>query len=249
MRVLNTLRNGWFVSVLAAVIGVSVLVSSWPEGGAPSASAQWRPGGTRVTGSWAPRVETAFIELGSVDSSEDRQDETIVSPNPVRSIQVEPRTPRELKSPGLGPASKPPSLKPTIRMYTVQKGDRYWTIAERLLGSGSLYKQIQQLNPKVPAKKLRPGIKIRVPVDPGSTVKTEPGRDIKKASPPADRPKLRFHVVRAGESLSEIASRFYTDGNWRRIYRANTKKIKNPNRVKKGTMLLIPWAPGKERTS
>jgi hypothetical protein len=51
------------------------------------------------------------------------------------------------------------------------------------------------------------------------------------------------HVVKAGETLSQIAAREYRDpGLWRHIAsnEANRGKIDNPRRLRPGTLLLIP---------
>ena len=51
----------------------------------------------------------------------------------------------------------------------------------------------------------------------------------------------RFHVVRDGETLSEISYDYYgSAGKWRRIFEANRKTIKNANVVMPGTKLTIP---------
>ncbi len=51
----------------------------------------------------------------------------------------------------------------------------------------------------------------------------------------------RFHVVRDGETLSEISYAYYGSAvKWRRIFEANRKTIKNANVVMPGTKLIIP---------
>ena len=50
------------------------------------------------------------------------------------------------------------------------------------------------------------------------------------------------YVVKKGDSLWRIAGKVY--GNplkWHKIYRANKDKIKNPNRIRPGQVLVIPW--------
>ena len=49
------------------------------------------------------------------------------------------------------------------------------------------------------------------------------------------------HEVRAGETLGQIALRYYGDANrWQRIYDANRAAIPNPNALNVGTRLTIP---------
>ena len=51
------------------------------------------------------------------------------------------------------------------------------------------------------------------------------------------------YTVVGGDSLSKIAKHFYGDANqWRRIFEANTDKIKNPDLIHPGQVLTIPPA-------
>ena len=50
-----------------------------------------------------------------------------------------------------------------------------------------------------------------------------------------------IYVLRNGESLSRVANAFYGDPNrWQDIVKANQEKIPDPDRVKAGTVILIP---------
>jgi len=70
-----------------------------------------------------------------------------------------------------------------------------------------------------------------------------------RSSPPAPgapiqrettRPQ-RFHVVREGQTLSEIARQYYGSARqWRRIFEANRAMLKDANTVRAGTRLIIP---------
>ena len=60
------------------------------------------------------------------------------------------------------------------------------------------------------------------------------------AQPERTKPQ-RSHVVRNGETLSEISYDYYgSAGKWRRIFEANRKTIKDANVVVPGTKLIIP---------
>jgi nucleoid-associated protein YgaU len=53
--------------------------------------------------------------------------------------------------------------------------------------------------------------------------------------------RVRFHIVQRGESLSSISYQYYGNpGEWRKIYSANSDIIKDANKVKAGTRLIIP---------
>jgi nucleoid-associated protein YgaU len=50
-----------------------------------------------------------------------------------------------------------------------------------------------------------------------------------------------FHVVREGETLSDISYRYYgSAGKWQKILDANRGVIKDENRLKPGIKLIIP---------
>ena len=53
--------------------------------------------------------------------------------------------------------------------------------------------------------------------------------------------QARTYVVVAGDSLSKIAKKFYGNANaWKKIFDANTDRIKNPDVIQPGWTLKIP---------
>ena len=51
----------------------------------------------------------------------------------------------------------------------------------------------------------------------------------------------RFHIVRKGETLSQISYKYYgSTGKWRKIFEANRGTVKDANTVRSGTKLIIP---------
>ena len=51
----------------------------------------------------------------------------------------------------------------------------------------------------------------------------------------------RFHIVRRGDTLSEISQTYYgSSAKWRKIFDANKEAIKNPDRLSLGQKLIIP---------
>lgn len=51
----------------------------------------------------------------------------------------------------------------------------------------------------------------------------------------------RLHMVREGETLSDISRKYYgSAGKWRKVFEANRGTIKDANAVRSGTKLIIP---------
>ncbi len=62
---------------------------------------------------------------------------------------------------------------------------------------------------------------------------------------PADEPLVpsgaRTHVVRKGETLYELARRYYANqSRWRDIWQANRSQLPDPNKLRVGMELVIP---------
>ena len=51
----------------------------------------------------------------------------------------------------------------------------------------------------------------------------------------------KFHIVRTGETLSEISRKYYGSANkWKKILDANRNVISDANKLRPGTKLIIP---------
>jgi len=51
----------------------------------------------------------------------------------------------------------------------------------------------------------------------------------------------RFHIIREGETLSEISSKYYeTATKWQKILEANRDVIEDVSKLKPGTKIIIP---------
>jgi nucleoid-associated protein YgaU len=51
----------------------------------------------------------------------------------------------------------------------------------------------------------------------------------------------KFHIVRKDETLSKISYKYYSSaGKWPKIFEANRKTIKDPDKLIPGTKLIIP---------
>lgn len=97
--------------------------------------------------------------------------------------------------------------------------------------------------PQVSSKQLR--FATNLPGVP-PTIRDEPSGDKRKSIPDnnvqkeAEKIKTqRFHIVRKGETLSDISQVYYGSANmWHKISSAN--RIGNPTQLKPGTKLIIP---------
>ncbi len=101
----------------------------------------------------------------------------------------------------------------------------------------------------------QPGSSTDTGSDPGLSEPTYTGSEAVEPAPrPAAKPrststakpkttasKTRSYTVQKGDTLSEIAQKYYGDANkWRTIYNANKSKISDPKKLKVGTKLVIP---------
>ena len=51
----------------------------------------------------------------------------------------------------------------------------------------------------------------------------------------------KFHIVLKGQTLSMISQKYYgSAGKWQKIFDANKRTIKDPNKLRLGTKLIIP---------
>ncbi|MEM8875033.1 MAG: LysM domain-containing protein [Planctomycetota bacterium] len=60
-------------------------------------------------------------------------------------------------------AYEPVTYQPEPRTYVVRKGDTYYGIAARELGSGRRWQEVAALNPQYPSDRLPIGVKIKLP--------------------------------------------------------------------------------------
>jgi len=88
------------------------------------------------------------------------------------------------------------------------------------------------------------------PISPDMNL-ADAGRDLRNGDPDAhdwtvyEQPEKiktdKFHIVLKDETLSDISHQHYGSAvKWQKIYNANRDIIKNPNRVRPGTKLIIP---------
>jgi len=65
-----------------------------------------------------------------------------------------------------------------------------------------------------------------------------------------DQPASRSYTVRIGDTLSSIAQRFYGNpADWRWLYQVNRSVIHNPNVIRPGEVLNVPYDPPASTTT
>jgi len=151
---------------------------------------------------------------------------------------------------GIAPAVDAPAPRtqpaPTGPRYTVQKGDSLIRIAARTLGSGSRWTEIQSLNAGLDPRGLRPGMKIVLPASAriqgsGATPSASPDRRATTGTKSVSTKGTGTYVVRAGDTLSAIASRMLgSRERWRELVAANPGL--DPKHLLVGQSIRVPRA-------
>jgi LysM repeat protein len=130
-------------------------------------------------------------------------------------------------------STAPVTLADGERSYTIQKGDSYYRIAEKELGSAARWKEIEKLN-NIPASDLVVGKTIKLPAkDSGASSTTNAG------SVSGTSVDGNVHVVAAGETLSDISKKYFgTTKKWKDIVNANPGV--DPEGLRVGQKLKLP---------
>ncbi len=109
--------------------------------------------------------------------------------------------------------------------YVVKKGDTLWSIAKAFYGNGAMWSKIFEDNKSV----IKDPNKIYV----GMVLKLYPTISVAIAGTP--------YTIQSGDTLSSIARKVYgSPRKWRDIYKANKETIKNPNKIYKGQVIVLP---------
>lgn len=99
-------------------------------------------------------------------------------------------------------AKLPPNRRVTTQVHLVKRGEVLGRIARRY---GVTVREIERANPKLQKRGPRAGERIVIPIGPGSTALAR--ADDAAASPSAPAGS-RIHVVKRGETISEIAEQY-----------------------------------------
>ncbi len=219
-----------------------------PEAWAPerleAGETPWRETGNRVEPSEYERIEhDPDLVSGAFEESAGGMIRTTYE-EPVLASDPEPIAAEEDEK------SRPDVRPGTVEVeYVVQDGDNLWTVAERFLGKGYRNDEIIRLN-SLTSETLVPGmrLKLRVPENrvPKESLKSTPPADDKsvEASSGLDEnsPTLKTHKVKAGETLSEIANRYFPGepGQVKAIFEANRETVSSLDEIREGQILVIP---------
>lgn len=136
---------------------------------------------------------------------------------------------------------------PTERIHRVAEGESLSRIAERIYGDRELWKALAAYNTdRLPNPNvLKTGLVLRIPpkevLTGGGTAPAT--TNVAVRDPLAAPAPSRAHVVREGETLSEIAAATLgSSRRWPELVAANRDRIADPDRVMPGTELRIPVA-------
>jgi len=138
---------------------------------------------------------------------------------------------------------------PRFREYVIKPGDTFQRIAQREYGSAARWPVVARANPLTDPVKIRPGDVIRLPLDPSNIQGRPvdpPQRNDSPSDQDADEPVIEYRV-RPGDTLSEIAARFY--GSVRHtdfLYQSNRARLRAKNALRAGQTIRIPPRPPSE---
>lgn len=142
----------------------------------------------------------------------------------------------------LEPAPTPefaPIVPPEFETHVVAPGETVWSIAESKWGDRNLGGVIARANPLADPRRLRPGQALLIPKDPRN-IQGLPA----DSPPPAPKPDVTEYVVATGDTLSQIAQRFYGRSSlWTRIRDANPAVVSQTGDVRVGVTIIIPPPP------
>ncbi|QDU09534.1 LysM peptidoglycan-binding domain-containing protein [Gimesia aquarii] len=146
--------------------------------------------------------------------------------------------------------------------YTVQHGENFWTISKKLYGTGRYFQLLAEINKNRVSdpQKMRPGTKLIAPdrtaIDARYQSRHKSTQTIaskfsgtgavRKSSKPSGffisqdgRPMYR---VGSNDTLTDISQRHLgRSSRWFQIYQINRQKLQNPNKLKIGTELQLPY--------
>jgi len=161
------------------------------------------------------------------------------APGRASNVQV-PGAPPAKPPPAAAAASAETKLPPGTRSYRIREKDSLTKIARKEYGSESHWKWLAEVNGITNPGKLKIGDLIQLPPRPAAAASPAAQPAAAAAKPAAPAAGTR-HQVKKGETIGEIAQRYYgSSKDWKRILEANG--LKRPEDLKAGQSLIIPPA-------
>ncbi|HZN64019.1 MAG TPA: LysM domain-containing protein [Tepidisphaeraceae bacterium] len=146
-------------------------------------------------------------------------------------------------------ATTPATTSGGVREHTVQPGETLSSIALATYGESRHYLAIEKANPDLDPKRMRPGMKIKLP-DPAAVKAEVSARAVGPARQTATQQQAtidpaREYRVQPGDSLYKISLRLYGRGDKAdALYQANRAAIGDDSaRLKVGAVIKLPEAP------
>lgn len=155
-----------------------------------------------------------------------------------------------------GPASRPEASSQGVGTYVVKGGDTPATIARQYLGDASRWPEIARANPGLEARSLQIGQILRLPegAAPTAAAEVDAAATAKKPNAPPGAPlapaaPLAVHRIAQGDSLYELARKYYGDASrWELIRDANPAMLGGGAReLRLDSELIIPALPAANR--
>ncbi len=169
------------------------------------------------------------------DTPQSQQPQPQPSPSHSGGNQQAQRPGRAAAAASGGMAADQAAVSPNAQrtqQYTVQRGDSFWTIAEKTLGSGSSWIKVWTANrDQVPSKHaLQPGMVLTIP----------PRADVEQRDPNAGEGRSETYVIRRGDNLQKIAATRLGDaGRWQELWKWNEREVPNPSFLRVGQQIWL----------
>ena len=202
--------------------------------------------GTHLAAEEAPSPGTDLAALGGV------RDPLVPAPRPQQPEAALARLPDPVAPPVAYTDPLAPSPAAATagkgKTYEVKQGDSYWAIALRQYGDASLFKVIEDANPKIAAKDLKPGMTISIPAKPAAAVRvaavsTPPAAAHGKVDVDPVTGKT-YYVVKAGDRgfWDVSVAVFKGEGkHYLAIEKANPDR--DPRKLHPGDKIWVPVLP------
>ena len=144
---------------------------------------------------------------------------------------------------GAPEASAPTATLPADGKYTVQKGDSTWKLAQRFLGNGYRYVEIEKANNLKHNQHLEVGQVLNITKTAANTSEkvTAPGTQTEQqVTQPTNSGKS--YTVKAGDTLWSIAqAQLGSNYRWSELYKLNKQVVgTNPGLIYPGQSLTLP---------